>query len=289
MQNDKLFRFLFDSAPARGAQVRLHHTWQTILQRRDYPDVLRQPLGELLAASALLGSMLKFDGSLVLQLQGKGALKLLVVEWNADRTLRATAKWEGELPTAASLTELLGQGQFVLILDPKNGTPPYQGIVALEGNSVAEMLQGYMQRSEQLESRLWLVCDTEVACGLLLQRLPEGHGEAEDWHRLCALAGTLHAPELLATDPDILRHRLFHEEQLQVLKVEEQAFGCSCSRERVGGMLQMMGAAEVSDIVQEQGSVEIICDYCHQRYVFDEEDCTQLFRPMPDHNSPTCH
>lgn len=133
MQNDKLFRFLFDSAPARGAQVRLQNTWQTILQRRDYPDVLRQPLGELLAASALLGSMLKFDGSLVLQLQGKGALKLLVVEWNADRTLRATAKWEGDLPTAAGLTELLGQGQFVLILDPKKWDASLSGHCGIRG------------------------------------------------------------------------------------------------------------------------------------------------------------
>ncbi|MDN0073805.1 Hsp33 family molecular chaperone HslO [Crenobacter sp. SG2303] len=274
---DTLQRFLFDGSPVRGALVRLDAAWQEVLSRRDYPAPIRNALGELLAAGQLLAANLKFDGTLVLQLQGKGALKVLVVECNADRTVRATAKWEGEVADVG-LRDLVGEGgMFVITLDPKNGNDPWQGIVALEGGSIAEMLSHYMQRSEQLDTWMMLAADGETAAGLLLQRLPDGHGDADGWPRVQTLADTLTREELLGLDADVLLTRLYHEEQVRVFDAEPVSFLCSCSRERVGDMLKMLGGEEVGDIVLEQGSVEIGCDFCNQQYVFDEDDVRELF------------
>ncbi len=275
--SDVLERFLFDDAPTRGGMVRLQDSYAEVLHRHDYPPVLQRILGEMMAASALLASSLKFDGALLLQLHGKGDLKLAVVEWNADHTLRATARWEGDLADDASLNALLGAGMFVLILDPKNGTAPYQGMVALEGESIAEMLEHYMRRSEQLDTRLWLAADGRTASGLLLQKLPDGHGDADAWPRAVALADTVRSEELLGLEPAVLLHRLFHEEPLRCFEPTAVSFACSCSRERVGNMLVMVGAEEVKSILQEQGSVNIDCEYCRQNYVFDEADARELF------------
>jgi molecular chaperone Hsp33 len=152
---DSLMRFLFDQAPVRGEVVSLDQTWQEVLQRHDYPPLLQALLGELMAAAALLSATLKFDGALIMQLQGSGALQLLVVECNADLGMRATAKWQGEI-RPQPLRDLLGKGRFIITLDPQNGQTPYQGIVGLEGDSVAAILENYMLRSEQLETRFWL-------------------------------------------------------------------------------------------------------------------------------------
>jgi molecular chaperone Hsp33 len=274
---DTLQRFLFDGTPVRGALVRLDAAWQEVLSRRDYPTPIRSALGELLAAGQLLAANLKFDGTLVLQLQGKGALKVLVVECNADRTVRATAKWEGEVADVG-LRDLVGEGGvFVITLDPKNGNDPWQGIVALEGGSIAEMLSHYMQRSEQLDTWMMLAADGTTAAGVLLQRLPDGHGDADGWPRVQMLAETLQREELLGLDADVLLNRLYHEEQVRVFDAEPVSFLCNCSRERVGEMLKMLGDEEVAEIVLEQGSVEIGCDFCNQQYVFDEDDISELF------------
>lgn len=286
MPKDQLHRFLFETAPARGAQVELNETLAAVLSRQDYPKAIAQYLGELMAACALFGSILKFSGSLVLQMQGNGALKLLVVEWNADRSLRATAKWQGDIPDHATLPELLGRGQFVLVLDQKNGSTPYQGIVPLSGHSVADMLEEYMARSEQLATKLFLACDGQKAVGFLLQRMPGGE-DGEDWTRVLALANTLTREELLNTNAATLRHRLFHEESLQVFQAESQHFSCDCSRDKVADMLQLLGKDEVFDVLNEQGSIAVHCQYCGQHYVFDDADAAALFPPQA--KSPTTH
>ena len=185
--------------PIRGEIVRLDAVWQSVIERHNYPPLLRDLMGELCAAAVLLAATLKLQGSMVLQIHGKGAVKLLVVECSGDLELRATAKWEGELPDG-TLQDLVGDGRFVITLDPKDGNQAYQGIVALEGDSIAEILQNYMTRSEQLETRLWLAADGKHAAGMLLQKLPEkGESQDEDaWGRAVQLADTLKAEELLA-------------------------------------------------------------------------------------------
>lgn len=294
MKKDTLQRFLFNDAPVRGALVRLDDTWHEINARHDYPPVLRDRLGELAAAGMLLAANLKFDGQLILQIQGQGALKLLVVEVNAAaRTLRATARWDGELPAGADLASLAGQGQCVLTLDPnKPGAEPYQGIVALEGGSVASLLAHYMERSEQLDTQILLAADTHCAAGMLLQKLPDGNGDPDGWPRARELAATLKREELLSLSADDILYRLFHQETVRAFDPETVAFQCTCSRERVGGMLHMLGRDEVESILSEQGSVEIACEFCQQKYVFDEDDAAELFAGPQDPiepASPTRH
>lgn len=273
---DTLMRFLFDQAPVRGEVVSLDQTWLEVLQRHDYPPVLQALLGELMAAAALLSATLKFDGALIMQLQGSGALQLLVVECNADLGMRATAKWQGDI-RPLPLRELLGKGRFVITLDPQTGQTPYQGIVGLEGDSVAAILENYMLRSEQLETRFWLAADTQRATGLLLQKLPEGHGDPDAWERAQMLAATLTQPEQLEIAPEQLLHRLFHQEDLRLLAEDPVCFRCSCSRDRVAEMLKMLGIDEVNAALEEQGSVEVKCEFCNERYVFDPVDAAQLF------------
>ncbi|WP_028534788.1 Hsp33 family molecular chaperone HslO [Paludibacterium yongneupense] len=278
-QHDTLQRFLFDGAPVRGALVNLEGAWQQVLARREYPRPLKTVLGEMMAAAVLLAANLKFDGTLILQLHGTGALRLAVVECNHDRTVRATAKWEGDLPDLPP-AGLLGEGgRFVMTLEPKlDKAQTWQGIVDLEGDSVGAMLENYMRRSEQLDTRLILAGTDHNVAGMLLQRLPDGHGDPDGWNRMSTLASTLTGAELLELPALTLLGRLFAEETVQVFDAEAVGFACTCSRERVGDMLKMLGGQEVGEVLLEQGSVEIACDFCNQRYVFDEDDANELFQ-----------
>ena len=276
---DTLQRFLFENLPVRGELVHLDSTWRSVLERHDYPDVLRQLMGELCAAAVLLAATLKLQGSLVLQIQGKGQIKLLVVECTGDLHLRATAKWSGEL-AQGTLADLVGDGLFVITLDPKDGKQTYQGIVELQGGSVAEILQHYMSRSEQLETRLWLAADEQHAAGMLLQQLPEQAGQnpdADAWQRATLLADTLTPEELLQESTQTLIHRLYHEEDIRLFEQQRVLFRCSCSRDNVGKMLQMLGQDEVHAILEEQGAIEVFCEFCNQRYEFDKIDAELVF------------
>ncbi|MDH2916816.1 MAG: Hsp33 family molecular chaperone HslO, partial [Gallionella sp.] len=273
-----LHRFLFEHLPIRGEIVRLDRVWQSVIERHNYPPVLQNLMGELCAAAVLLAATLKLQGSMVLQIHGKGAVKLLVVECSGDLELRATAKWEGDL-TQGTLQDLVGDGRFVITLDPKDGNQAYQGIVALEGDSIAEILQNYMTRSEQLETRLWLAADAQHAGGMLLQKLPE-KSESHDvdaWGRTNQLADTLKPEELLTLPADELIHRLYHEEDIRLFDAQTVSFRCACSRENVARMLQMLGREEVAAILAERKEIEVHCEFCNQRYVFDAVDAEAVF------------
>jgi molecular chaperone Hsp33 len=275
---DSLRRFLFEHAPIRGEIVRLNTTWQSVIERHDYPPVLRDLMGELCAAAVLLAATLKLKGSMILQIHGKGAVKLLVVECSGDLELRATAKWEGEL-TQGTLQDLVGDGSFAITLDPKDGNQAYQGIVALEGDSIAEILQNYMTRSEQLETRLWLAADGKHASGMLLQKLPEQNEfmDEDAWVRAVQIAETLKPEELLNVPAEELVHLLYHEEDIRLFEAQAVVFRCTCSRENVARMLRMLGREEVEMIIAERGDVEVHCEFCNQRYVFDRVDAEAVF------------
>lgn len=275
--SDTLRRFLFEHAPIRGELVHLDQTWRSVIERHDYPTVLRDLMGELAAAAVLLAATLKLQGSLVLQIHGKGAVKLLVVECSGSLELRATAKWEGEL-SHSTLKELVGDGRFVITLDPKDGNQAYQGIVALEGESVADILQNYMARSEQLETRLWLAADGQHAAGMLLQKLPEQKSQDDDaWERAKQIGDTLKREELLALPATELIHRLYHEEDIRLFDAQNVVFRCSCSRANVARMLKMLGQEEVNDILAERGEIEVFCEFCNERYEFDAIDARAVF------------
>lgn len=274
---DTLQRFIFEHAPIRGEMVQLATAWQAVTERHDYPAPLRRVLGELMAAGALLAATLKFNGTLILQLHGSGPVKLIVVECTSDHAMRATAKWDGEIPEGG-LRALLGSGRFAISLVPESGQQSYQGVVDLDADCIASALEHYMAASEQIETRLWLACDDTRAAGLLLQKLPERESsDADAWPRAGLLAATVKPEELLDLEPQRLLHRLFHEEDLRVFEPRPVYFRCSCSRDRVVGMLRMLGLDEVRSVVAERGEVEVHCEFCNRRYAFDAVDSEEIF------------
>lgn len=289
---DQIKKYLFPDNTARVQAVRITNAWTSGLAHQACPDSVVPLLGELVAAAVLLASNIKFDGALVLQLQGNGPIALMVAECRADLSIRATATVrEGRtIPDQASLQTLFntdGEGRFSVILDPENrkkesGMQPYQGVVPLDGNTIAEVLAHYMKHSEQLDTRLWLAADATRAAGLLIQRLPHEGGQVaadpdDSWQRARHLAETLRRDELLALDIDPLIHRLFWQESLAAYGPGTVRWHCPCSRERVGNMLRMLGQQEVDDILSERGQVDISCNFCGKPYVFDPIDCARLF------------
>ena len=319
---DQLHKFLFEGLPVRGMLVRLDASWRELLQRRRsvsdgghaFAAPVRALLGEMAAASVLMQASLKFNGALILQMQGDGPVKLAVAETLPDLSFRATAKVVGEVAADARLEAMLnlhGQGRCAITLDPLDRLPgqqPYQGVVPLHGDQreplqqLSEVLEHYMLQSEQLDTRLVLAANDEVAAGLLIQRLPmagsgnlagganlagEGPisadedqiGRNEDYNRIALLAGTLTADELLTLPPEQVMHRLFWEETVRVFEPQAPRFACRCSRERVAGMLRGLGAEEVLSLVAERGEAEVGCDFCGEMYRFDPVDVGELFTP----------
>ncbi len=286
---DTLLRFLFHDAPVRGEVVRLQASWRQMVANHRYPAPVARLLGEMTAAAALLAANIKFDGALILQIQGNGPVRLLVVEVQPGMRLRATAKLRetaviGEDATLQQLTNPNGEARCAITLDPtgrRPGQQPYQGVVPLAGETIAEVLENYLRQSEQTESRLWLAADESAAAGVLLQKLPQEGGAAKPdvdaWQRAGALTATLTREELLTLEAEALARRLYWEERLQHFPPAAPRFECNCSRERSGRMLLALGREEAESILAERGDVEITCDFCNARYAFDAVDVGQLF------------
>lgn len=313
----ELHKFLFDGLPVRGAIVRLTDAWQEILQRRavntstgPYPLPVQEMLGEMTAAGVLMQSNIKFNGALVFQISGDGPVKLAVTEVLTNLSVRSTVTMIGDLPADATLTDMVnvhGKGRCAITLDPKDKQPgqqPYQGVVPLvdvDGQpleSMAAILQHYMRQSEQLDTVLVLAANDKVAAGLIVQRMPI-KGEAnlaagaqnteevdqiglnEEYNRIAHLAASLTRDELLNLDVETILHRLFWEEKLLRFVPEDGEggphFACTCSRERVGNMLRSLGQEESDSILEEQGMIEVGCEFCGQQYRFDAVDVAHLF------------
>jgi molecular chaperone Hsp33 len=313
----ELHKFLFDGLPVRGMVVRLTDVWTEILRRRasnsdtgPYPAAVQEMLGEMAAAATLMQSNIKFDGSLVLQIFGDGPVRVAVVEVQPDLALRATATVSGDVAVDASLSQMVNvdnKGRCAITLDPKTkfpGQQPYQGVVPLFDDQrrpiekLSSVLEHYMLQSEQLDTTLVLAANGTIAAGLLIQRLPmagvgnlagsmvskeneDEIGLNEHYNRIATLASSLQRDELLTLDVDTMLRRLFWEEQ--VTRFEPMSgltgprFACSCSRERVGRMIQGLGRDEVEVILLERGDVEVACEFCGVQYRFDPVDAAQLF------------
>ena len=307
----ELHKFLFEGLPVRGMLVRLTDAWQEVLRRRAtvgaFAPEVRALLGEMAAAGVLMQANIKFNGSLILQVFGDGPVKLAVAEVQPDLAFRTTAKVVGEVPAGAQLEALLnvhGQGRCAITLDPKDRLPgqqPYQGVVPLHGDrreplqQVQAVLEHYMLQSEQLDTRLILAANDELAAGLLIQRLPvEGEGNLagqpgarnedrigldEAFNRIAMLAATLTREELLTLDADTVLRRLFWEETLRRFEPQRPRFACTCSRDRVRNMLRGLGREESDSLIAERGLVEVGCDFCGLQYHFDAVDVGELFTP----------
>jgi molecular chaperone Hsp33 len=283
--SDSLHRFLFEQAGVRGELVYLDASWRAVLDIHPYPDSVRNQLGEALSAVLLLAGTIKFEGSLILQAQGDGPLRTLVAQATDRRTVRGLARWDGEVPETAGLNDVFGEGKLVLTILP-NGGERYQGIVPLEGSSLAAALETYFSASEQLDTRLWLTANAQRAAGLLLQRLPAEQGSDEDWERIALLAQTVSTGELLDLTAERLLYRLFHEETVRLFDSEPVAFRCSCSRQRIQDTLRALGAQEVASILQDEGAIEVDCEFCNRHYHLDRVDALKLFAPGVPHAAP---
>lgn len=278
---DSLQRFIFDNTDVRGEIIHLEHSYQAVLANGNYPANIQRLIGEALAASGLLSATMKFDGVFTLQARGEGDLSLLMADCTRQRLLRGIARLlPGAAPEEGNLAELLGKGHLAITVDPAQGER-YQGIVPLEGETLAHCLEGYFRQSEQLPTRLWLFADGKRAGGLLLQALPQHRqtlAERDDYlDHLIALASTLNGEEFLSTPAEHLLHRLFHQETVRIYDPTAMAFACSCSRTRTERMLASLGQEEVKSIIAERGNVEIQCEFCHQQYRFDPADIEDLF------------
>lgn len=288
---DCLHRFLFEEIPVRGELVHLDQAWLQVVANEDYPPAVRAALGEALAASVLLAATLKFDGMLTLQLTGDGPMHLLVVQCSSDREVRGLAKWRGQTDDK-DLRALAGDGRVIITIETGRDNERYQGIVPIAGESLATSLEHYFENSIQLPTRLWLATNGRIAAGMLLQRLPDTWGEQAEaaWEHVQILAQTLSTSELRDLhDSDILR-RLFNQDDLLLFDAQPVKFRCSCTRDRVESTLRMLGREEISTLVEEEGQVEVRCEFCNRAYHFDTVDVEGLFSGLaPSDAPPTLH
>lgn len=276
-------RFIFDDTDVRGEMASLEESYAHVLAKHAYPEPVAALLGELMAVAALLVNTLKFDGLLVLQARSSGAVPLLMVECSSDRELRAIARYEeDQIKSGATFQELMPEGVLALTVDPKEGQR-YQGLVALDGENLAECFTNYFVNSAQLPTRFWLYADGQRARGMLLQQLPadrvlDADEREESWQHVVALASTLSAEELLGLDNETILHRLYHEEQVRLFASTDVKFQCSCTRERSAQALVSLGLADLQLLLAEKtGAIEIDCQFCNERYLFNEHDVVQMF------------
>jgi len=276
-EKDVLRRFLFDGLAVRGEWLNLSTSWQAAKQHHQYPDAVTQILGEALAAATLIAATIKFDGNLIIQVQGDGPLKSLVAQSTNNREIRGWARCD-ETVSGESLAELLGSGRLVLTIEPTSGDP-YQGIVPLAGSRLAEAVEAYFVQSEQLKTRLWIFANKNEAAALFIQELPAQQDEQtrEDWQRIEALANTITEHELLSLSCEQVLQRLFNEEQVRLFVAEPISFKCSCSAEKVETTLLSLGRETVDEILAEQGEIIADCEFCSTKYHFDKVDVARVF------------
>ena len=282
--DDRLTRFLLQAAGVRGVHVRLDETWARIRERagdgKDAPAAVTEMLGEAAVAAALFTGHAKIDGRLSVQLRGNGPLRTLFAECTAAGTLRGIAQVNDDAPLPRDLRALGADAVLAITIEnpAAAGREPvrYQGLVALESESLAGAFEDYFRQSEQLPTRLLLAADGNRASGLMLQKLPGDGGDDDGWNRAGALFETLSPDELLAWPAATVLRRLFHEDGVEVLGHRSLRFACSCSRDRVASMLQSLGQDEARAAAAD-GDAEVRCEFCGERYRFRAGEIEALF------------
>ncbi|KFD22251.1 MULTISPECIES: Hsp33 family molecular chaperone HslO [Tatumella] len=273
--HDQLHRFIFNNAEVRGELVNVSQTLQDILRDHDYPQPVQALLGELLVATSLMTATLKFEGDITVQLQGDGPLSMAVVNGNNHQQLRGVARMRGDITDGATLKEMAGNGYLIITITPAKGER-YQGVVGLEGETIAECLEDYFARSEQLPTRLIIRQDAQGAGGILLQVLPSHGAGNEEFEHLVTLADTIKAEELTSLSATDVLWRLYHQEEVSVFDPVTVEFKCTCSRERCGDVLKTVAANEIDEILAEDGKIDMHCDYCGAHYIYDAVDVENI-------------
>ena len=289
----ELRRFILEAHPVRGHWVRLIDAWHELRGTRQYPPVVESLLGQAATAVVLLAATLKFDGKLTLQLAGNGLVPLLVAQCTHDFRLRAMAQHAEQLPAEAGFAALIGDGRLVVTIESAQSSQRYQGIVPLEGGSLAACLESYFASSEQLPTRLMLASDRLQASGLLVQKLPAStRGEASGaatqnvWEEVQAGLTALNPTQLLSIDIEALLPTLCGSHDVRLFDLTPVSFECSCNRPRVSELLRSLGEAEARSVLEEQGAVTIGCEFCGRSYRFDAVDVEQLFAARPTRDEP---
>jgi len=278
-EQDCLRRFLFEELGVRGEWVRLETSWQKAKQYQPLSAGVQQKLGEALASAVLLSATIKFDGAMILQAQGNGGLKALVAQATHDRKVRVLARADENM-AAASLSEMMGEGRLVITVEPDQGEP-YQGIVSLEGESLADVITTYFVQSEQLDTRVWLFANETHVAGLFLQALPTKENDEADWERISVLANTVTEEEMLTLDCEEMLFRLFNEEKVRVFEPEPVVFECGCSTKKIEKALVSLGKDELDSIFVERELIEVDCEFCGKQYIFDKVDVENLLSGEP--------
>lgn len=291
---DLLHRFLFERLPVRGHLVRLDASWRAAIEHHAYPEAVAAALGEAMAASALMAGALKFEGRLSLQFEGPGPVRLMLAQCTHRHAIRGVARHDELPPHALTAQGLFGDGKLAVTIEQDAGSERYQGVVPLVTERLADCLEQYFDRSEQLPSRLLLAAGPDRAAGLLLQRIAMGEtgteverAEADDaWRRIGLLASTVSAKELADLPCRDLLRRLFPEDDIRLFEGTPVYFQCTCSRERVAGILQALGGPEVYALLEERGDVEVRCEFCNRAWRFDAVDVAGLFSPGSTQPAP---
>lgn len=280
MANNVLNRYLFEDLSVRGELVQLDEAYQRIISSKEYPAALQKLLGELLVSTTLLTATLKFEGSITIQLQGDGPVSLAVINGDHNQKIRGVARWEGDIADDATLHEMMGKGYLVITIEPKKGER-YQGVVGLEGETLADVIEGYFANSEQLKTRLWIRTGEHEgkkhAAGMMIQVMPDGTGTPEDFEHLEQLTATVKNEELFTLPANELLYRLYNQDSVRLYEPQPVEFHCGCSRERSGAAIITVDKTEIYDILAEEGTISLHCDYCGTSYTFDEPEITELY------------
>ncbi len=288
MTHNSVQRFLFDDLDIRGAVVHLGSVWKQLLANRNYPAQVVELLGQMSITTLLLADNLKQPGRLTIQLRGEGPVTLLVIDCDETLNLRCMAQ-HSDMIEAASLVDLLGKGQLMISLDMPSMREPYQSIVPIVGNNIAEIFEHYLAHSEQLASRFFLTASTSAAGGLFLQKMPSSEErDADGWARIEALAGTVKPEELLDLTNESLLTRLFNQETVRLFDAQPVTHHVPENREKIGIMLLSLGRDEVYGALKERGAIIIRDDLSNHEYRFDKADIDELFLSTPE-TPPTVH
>ncbi|KUI97068.1 Hsp33 family molecular chaperone HslO [Vibrio sp. MEBiC08052] len=279
MASNMLNRYLFDELSVRGELVQLDDVYQQVVSSQEYPAPIQSLLGELLVATSLLTATLKFEGSITMQIQGNGPVSLAVLNGDHEQNLRGVARWKGDIPEDATLHQLMGDGHLVITIDPNKGER-YQGIVALDGDRLADVLETYFEQSEQLKTRLWIRTGQSeeklCAAGMLLQIMPDGIGSPDDFEHLERLTDTIKDEELFSLEANELLYRLYNQETVRLFDPQPVTFHCGCSRQRCGAAIITLPEEEVKEMLAENPIIALHCEYCGTDYQFDENDIKEL-------------
>ena len=280
---DYVQRFLFDDLDIRGAVVRLGPIWQQLLTGRDYPAAVTTLLGQMSATTLLLADNLKQAGRLTIQLRGKGPIQLMVIDCDEALNIRCMAQHQPGLAAGtAPLKTLFGDGQLLISLDLPSMREPYQSVVDLAGNSIAEIFEHHLAQSEQLASRLFLAATPNGAAGLFVQKMPGAdERDADGWARIEALAATVTAGELLDLSAEALLTRLFSEETVRLFAAREVTHHSPENRDKVATMLLSLGREEVYAALKERGEIVVRDDLANREYRFDKAQIDELFSHTP--------